>query len=248
MIPTETGACPCCIFFHFLSLRERHLQVQPGAGRCVAAHQRLGAAARRVNPASQPSGVPCHCYCRRPPSVPVAFGRALHDARGPPTIGTACPPTLPVPRRGGGCGHAASRVARGAVPRAACDGDGPQRAFFGGAGAGAEVRATCGDAPALRLLSLPATAARGGRRAGMRGFGYCLGVQRRVRPITSAQFWIVSKWKKKLPLVPLLDGRMCCVFYRLQSTIVIPCMQTMKTDVNACDHSHGKSEPISYLR
>lgn len=146
--------------------------------------------------------MPCHCR-RRPPSVPVAFGRALHDARGPPNDRHRLPAhpaphegdEWAVPRCGGGCGHAVSRVARGAVPRAACDGDGPQRAFFGGAGA--EVRATCGDAPALRLLSLPATAAWGGRRAGMRGFGYCLGADRRVCPVTSAEFWIVSKWKKK---------------------------------------------------
>lgn len=193
-------------FFHFLSLRERHLQVQPGAGRCVAAHQRLGAAARGVNPASQPSGVPCHATAaaaHRPSRLLSAGHSTTPEAPQAPTIGTACPPTLPRTKEtsgrsrgaGGGCGHGASRVARGAVPRAACDGDGPQRAFFGGAGA--EVRATCGDAPALRLLSLPATAARGGRRAGMRGFGYCLGADRRVCPVNSAEFWIVSKWKKK---------------------------------------------------
>lgn len=195
--------------------------------------------------------MPCHCR-RRPPSVPVAFGRALHDARGRPNDRHRLPAhPVPhegdewaVPRCGGGCGHAVSRVARGAVPRAACDGDGPQRAFFGGAGA--EVRATCGDAPALRLLSLPATAARGGRRAGMRGFGYCLGVQRRVRPVTSAEFWIVSKWKNYRLFRCLTVA--CAAFYRLQTTIVPPCMQTKKMDVNACNHSHGKSEPNSYYR
>jgi hypothetical protein len=126
--------------------------------------------------------MPCHCR-RRPPSVPVAFGRALHDARGPPNDRHRLPAhpaphegdEWAVPRCGGGCGHAVSRVARGAVPRAACDGDGPQRAFFGGA----EVRATCGG---CGFLSLPATAARKGRTAqSMRGFGYCLGAERRIQ-------------------------------------------------------------------
>lgn len=167
-------------FFHFLSLRERHLQVQPGAGRCVAAHQRLGAAARGVNPASQPIGVPCHATAAAPPTVcPGCFRPGTPRRPRPPQ--RSAPPAphegdeWAVPRRGGGCGDAASRVARGAVPRAACDGDGPQRAFFGGA----EVRATCGG---CGLLSLPATAARKGRTAqSMRGFGYCLGAERRIQ-------------------------------------------------------------------